>query len=262
MPYVSVNGIHLYYEESGLGAPLLLVHGLGSSSRDWEAQTEHFADQYRVLRLDLRGHGHSERPEGPYYISQFARDVAVVLRKLDAAPAHVIGLSMGGMVALELGAGAPHLVRSLVIVNSVADMRLHTWRDVWIYVSRRLAVQVLGMRWVGRMLARKLFVKPHQEELRHTFAERWSKNDKQAYLWSIDAIMRWSVSGRLNRICVPTLLVSTDEDYTPVAAKERIVDQLPCAELAVVNDARHALPVEKPKEFHEIVDEFLAGLER
>ena len=258
MPFCSIDGTRLYYTERGVGTPLLFVHGLGSSGRDWAAQIDHFADHYRVLRLDLRGHGRSERGEGPYSIAQFARDVAVLLRKRDAVPAHVAGLSMGGMVTLELAAGAPQLTRSLVVVNSVADMRLHSWHNVWVYVSRRAAVQVLGMRRVGQLLARKLFVKPSQEDLRRKFVRRWAQNDKQAYLWSMDAIMRWSVADRLAQIDVPTLFVSSDKDYTPVSTKRHIVDQMPNAELAVVDDARHALPVERPDEFNTILDDFLA----
>ncbi|MFB6272428.1 MAG: alpha/beta fold hydrolase [Salinibacter sp.] len=257
MPYCEVDGTRLYWSERGDGPPLLLVHGLGSSGRDWAAQVDYFAKHYRVLRIDLRGHGRSERGDGPYSIAQFARDVAVFLRRRAAAPVHVMGLSMGGMVAFELAAGAPRLVRSLVVVNSVADMRLHTWHDVWFYVSRRLAVQVLGMRRVGQILARRLFVKPGQENLRRTFVRRWAQNDKQAYLWSMDAIMRWSVTDRLDRIDVATLLVASDKDYTPVSAKERIAAQIPNAELAVVDDARHALPVERPRAFNETVAEFL-----
>jgi pimeloyl-ACP methyl ester carboxylesterase len=126
-------------------------------------------------------------------MAQFARDVAVLLRKRDAVPAHVVGLSMGGMVTLQLGADAPRLARSLVVVNSVADAELRTWHDVWFYFSRRTAVQLLGMRQVGEILAERLFVKPEQEELRREFVRRRAQNDKQAYLWAMDAIMGWSV---------------------------------------------------------------------
>ncbi len=258
MPYLRVDGTRLYWNQRGVGPPLLFVHGLGSSGRDWAAQVDHFADHYRVLRIDLRGHGRSERGDGPYAIAQFARDVAVFLRKQGAVPAHVVGLSMGGMVALELAAGTQVLPRSLVVVNSVADMRLRSWHDVWVYCSRRLTVQLLGMRRVGHLLAQKLFVKPSQEDLRRKFVRRWARNDKRAYLWAMDAIMRWSVADRLGRIGTPTLLVSSDADYTPVAAKKRIVQRMPDAELAVVEDARHALPVERPDTFNTIVDDFLA----
>jgi pimeloyl-ACP methyl ester carboxylesterase len=262
MPYLSVDGTRLYYDEQGAGPPLLLIHGLGSSSRDWFKQVDHFADRYRVLRVDLRGHGRSERPPGPYHIAQFARDVAVCLRRLDAAPAHVVGLSMGGMVALQLAADAPPLVRSLVVANSVADTRLQTWGDLWFYVSRRLSVQLLGMRRVGRLLAGRLFPKPDQDSLRREFIKRWAQNDKQAYVGSVDAIMGWSVRDRLPSIAVPTLLVSSDQDYTPVAAKNRIAARMPNAELAVVEDARHALPVEKPDAFNALVADFLRRVDR
>jgi 3-oxoadipate enol-lactonase len=260
MPHCSVDDIRLYYDETGTGEPLLFIHGLGSSSRDWVEQVTHFKDDYRVLRVDLRGHGRSGRSEGPYHIAQFARDVAVLLRRLDADPAHVVGLSMGGMVALQLGADAPQLVRSLVVTNSIADAELQTWHDVWFYLSRRTAVQLLGMRRVGQLIARKLFVKPDQEHLRREFVERWSKNDKQAYLWSIDAIMGWSIWDRLPQISARTLLVAAEHDYTPVSEKTRIVAEMPEAELAVVEDARHALPVEKPAAFNAVVEEFLADV--
>lgn len=260
MPYLSVDDIRLYYEEGGDGDPLLFLHGLGSSTRDWFAQVPHFADDYRVIRLDLRGHGRSERPRGPYHMAQFSRDVAVCLRHLDVGPAHVVGLSMGGMVAFQLAADTPDLIRSLVIVNSVADARLHTWHDVWFYLSRRFVVRMLGMRRVGRIIAHRLFVKSDQEELRREFIKRWAANDRRAYLWSIDAIMGWSVEHRLSDITAPTLVVSSEDDYTPVSTHRRIATQLPNAVHRIVPDARHALPVEKPEVFNVLVETFLEGI--
>jgi pimeloyl-ACP methyl ester carboxylesterase len=257
MPYCRVDGVRLYYEEEGWGTPLLFVHGLGSSGRDWFAQVPHFEDRYRVIRVDLRGHGRSERPEGPYHMAEFSRDVAVLLRKLDAVPAHVVGLSMGGMVALQLGVDAPQVLRSLTIVNSTADTRIHTWRDLWFYLSRRGAVQVLGMRRVGQIIANRLFVEPDQEDLRREFVRRWARNDKQGYVWSVDAIMGWSVWDRLSTIATRTLLVAAEHDYTPVAEKNRIAARMPNAELEVVAGARHALPVEKPEAFNAVLDRFL-----
>ena len=261
MPYCHVDDVRLYYESEGTGAPLVFVHGLGSSTRDWYEQIGPFAEHYRVIRVDLRGHGRSDRPEGPYHMATFARDVAVLLRRLDAAPAHVVGLSMGGMVALQLAADAPRLVRSLVVVNSAADTRLHTWKDVWFYLSRRAAVQVLGMRRVGQLIARRLFVRPEQADLRREFVRRWAQNDRQGYLWSVDAIMGWSVTDRLSSITAPTLLVSSEHDYTPVSEKNRMAATMPRADLAVVEDARHALPVERPEAFNALVEAFLARVE-
>jgi len=258
---VTVDGARLHVEEDGQGEPLLLVHGLGSSARDWFAQVPHFASRYRVLTLDLRGHGRSDKPREAYSISQFARDVAVLLRKRDAWPAHVVGLSMGGMVALQLALNAPALVRSLTVVNSASDVRLKTWHDIWFYASRRLAVQVLGMRRVGKIIADKLFVRPDQENLRREFVERWADNDPAAYVRTVDAIMGWSVQDRLHEIDIPSLFVSSEHDYTPVSSKNLAVARMPNAELAVVDGARHALPVEKPEAFNAILDDYLQRVE-
>jgi pimeloyl-ACP methyl ester carboxylesterase len=148
-----------------------------------------------------------------------------------------------------------------VVVNSAVDVRLKTWRDVWFYVSRRYAVKMLGMRRVGKLIANRLFVRPEEERIRREFVERWSQNDKAAYLRSVDAIMGWSVHDRLASIDVPALLVSSEHDYTPVSAKNLTVARMPRAELAVVEGARHALPVERPDTFNTLLDAFLARVE-
>jgi len=83
MPSIQVNQIGLYYESSGQGEPLLFIHGLGSSSRDWEYQVPCFTERYRVVTPDLRGHGKSDKPPGPYSSLQFACDIAELIRSLD-----------------------------------------------------------------------------------------------------------------------------------------------------------------------------------
>ena len=118
MPVLELDDIDLYYETRGDGEPLLLIHGLGSSTRDWEHQVEYFARHYRVILFDARGHGRSGKPPGPYSMVLFATDAARLLQALDAHPAHVVGISMGGMFAFELALSNAEWVKSLVIVNS------------------------------------------------------------------------------------------------------------------------------------------------
>ena len=120
MPTASIGDLKLYYEECGDGAPLLFIHGLGSSTRDWERQVPVFSGRYRVVTLDLRGHGRSDKPPGPYIISLFAQEVADLMKSLDLGPAHVVGLSLGGFVAAQLAVDHGELLRSVVIVNTLA----------------------------------------------------------------------------------------------------------------------------------------------
>lgn len=257
MGTIAVNDTTLHYREAGSGEPLVFIHGLGSSADDWARQIDAFADRYRVIAFDVRGHGQSAKPDGPYSMPLFAEDAAALLRALDAAPANVVGLSMGGMIAFQLAADAPALVKRLVVVNSMPEAELDSLKDRWIYWSRRLASTMLGMRATGKMIARRIFVKPEQGTLRQQFIERWAANDKQAYLATIDAIAGWSVADRLDAITCPALVVSADQDYTPVAVKREYAAQMPNAELTVIEDSHHATPVERPQAFNHVLSGFL-----
>ena len=117
MPTIRVHGIDLYYEVHGAGQPVLLIHGLGSSTRDWDLQVPALAARFKVITFDVRGHARSEKPKQRYSVKLFADDTAALIRALDIAPVHVIGISMGGMIAFQLAVDSPGLVRSLVIVK-------------------------------------------------------------------------------------------------------------------------------------------------
>jgi 3-oxoadipate enol-lactonase len=254
---IAVNGTRLHYRNAGTGEPLVFVHGLGSSGQDWAKQVDAFSDRYRVITFDVRGHGQSDKPDGPYSIPLFAADTAALLRKLEAVPATIVGLSMGGMIAFQLAVDAPDLVRRLVVVNSMPEAKLDSIRDRWIYWSRRTVSSLLGMRATGQFIASRIFPKPAQGTLRQQFIERWAANDKQAYLATIDAIAGWSVEEQLDQITCPTLVVAAADDYTPVSVKRDYIDRMPNATLEVIEDAHHAAPVERPETFNRVVERFL-----
>jgi len=257
MAKMRVRDINLNYEIAGHGQPIVFIHGLGSSARDWEIQIDFFSKEYQVVVLDLRGHGKSDKPPGPYSIPLFTRDTVELIETLGIAPAHVVGISMGGMVGFQLAVDAPELVRSLVVVNSGPEMVIKTLKDrvqVW---QRFLIVRLLGMRKMGEVLGGRLFPKPEQSELRQVFVERWAENDPSAYRNAMRAIVGWSVRENIERIQIPVLLVAADGDYTPVHVKAAYVKQIPRAEMVVIEDSRHATPVDRPDEFNRVVLDFL-----
>ena len=261
MPPMHIRGIDLYYETSGQGQPILFIHGLGSSTHDWELQVTFFSKHYRAVTFDVRGHGRSENPPGPYSIPQFAADTAGLIQALGIAPAHVVGISLGGMIAFQLAADAPNLVRSLVIVNAAPEFVVRTFQDRFQVFQRQLIVRLLGMRKMAEVLSKRLFPKPEQDDLRRLFVDRWVENDPRAYREAMQAIVGWSVTDRLSTVSCPTLVIAADQDYTPVAVKEAYVAQMPRAELVVIKDSRHATPVEWPDQFNEAVAAFLSRQE-
>ncbi len=260
MPFHSVNGLDLHYEVAGQGDPVVFIHGLGSSTRDWHSQVEFFSTDHRVISVDLRGHGQSSKPTDAYSIQQFATDVGHLLEQTDNSPAHIVGLSLGGMVALELAVTRPDLVRSLVLVNSGPEMPRDTWwvrTKVWLMLFiRTLIVRFFGMRKLGAKLADNLLPEPGQRELRETFIKRWAENDPKAYLASMWALRSWSVSSRLGSIACPTCIISGQFDYTPLSYKQAYAAKMPQATIISIPASRHLTPIDQPDLFNEAVASF------
>jgi 3-oxoadipate enol-lactonase len=258
MPTAHVNGTDLYYEIHGDGEPVLLVHGLGSSTLDWAPQVAALAPHYRVIVFDVRGHGRSAKPRQRYSVALFADDTAALIRALALGPVHVVGISMGGMIAFQLAAVAPDLVRSLVIVNSGPAMPIKTFAQRLMIWTRIAIVRLQGMRKMGEVLANRLLPKPEHAALRAQFIERWAANDPRAYLSALKGLVNWGVMERLGSIHCPTLILTADQDYAPVELKRAYTAMIPGAELVVIDDARHMLPVERPDAFNDALLSFLA----
>lgn len=258
MAYFEHEGCTLHYEEYGQGEPLVLLHGLGSSCQDWEYQVPELARKYRVILLDVRGHGRSDKPRERYSIAGFSADLLALLEHLNTGPVHLAGLSMGGMIGFQFAVDHPHRLRSLCIVNSAPEVKLRSRDDYWQWFKRWSLARLLSLETIGKGLAARLFPKPEQAELRRKMAERWARNDKRAYLASFDAIVGWGVQERLGQIRCPTLVISADHDYTPIQLKQRYVALIPQARLAVIEDSRHATPLDQPRLFNQTLLQFLA----
>lgn len=258
MPVVTLPNLRMSYEEAGTGEPVVLLHGLGSSSRDWEDQFPALSSRYRVIAPDLRGHGDSDKLTRST-IGAMADDVAQLLAALGTGPVRVVGISMGGMVAFQLALDAPALVQSLVIVNSGPDAVPRTLKHRFAIWLRFALLRVFGMRRLSAVIADKLFPAPSQEALRRRFVERTATNDPAAYKAALRAITSWSIEDRLDAVHAPTLVVSADQDYTPIALKARYVAKLPDARLVVIPSSRHATPMDQPARFNQTVLEFFAG---
>lgn len=257
MPTFQTDSIEIHYDITGEGEPILFIHGLGSSSRDWEDQVSFFSKNYQVLTVDVRGHGKSEKPPGPYSISQFALDIASLIKFLNISPLHVVGISMGGMISFQLATTEPELFKSLTAVNSAPEFIPRKFKEHLQVLQRLLIFKFLSMEKIGNILSKKLFPKPHHEKIAKKFVKRWAENDKRAYMDSMRAILGWGVADQLDKIDCPVLVLASDQDYTTVESKEAFVAKIKNAELVVIDDTRHALPVEEPEKFNQALSVFL-----
>lgn len=258
MPILQLrDGLRMHYDEAGSGPVLVLLHGLGSSSRDWEHQVPAFAAHYRVIVPDLRGSGASDKPRGPYRIADFAADVWALLDELGIDRAAIVGLSMGGATAFEMAATRPQAVRRLVVVNCGPSFPVNSPRKLFEVAMRLMVVRLLGMQRMAEIVGARLFPAPDQAAIRAEFTRRYAGNEKQHYLWSLRSLPGWSVVIRLGRIDCPALMIAAEHDYTPVTEKQVAVDCLARGELAVIANSRHATPIDSPEQFNRVVLEFL-----
>lgn len=254
---MSHAGRRLSYRKTGTGPAVLLLHGLGSGARDWEPQTLALAGRFTVIAPDLRGHGISSPASGAIDIAEQAADMATLLMREGIDRADVVGMSMGGAIALQMALDFPERVRSLTVVNSRSAFAPRSWRERLTYWQRLLIVRLLGLPRLGRILAGRLF--PDQPGLQAWFIERFGDNDQTSYLAALRGLAAWSVVHRLGEIRCPTLIVAADQDYTPLQDKRDDCARIPGARLAVIEDARHAVTVERPQAFNAVLLSFLDG---
>ncbi|HXG03458.1 MAG TPA: alpha/beta fold hydrolase, partial [Candidatus Binatia bacterium] len=186
MPVLNVPGARLQWEahasaEAATAPALVLLHGLGSSSADWLFQVPVFAARYRVLAVDLPGHGRSEA-RGRLSVEGMAAAVGALLRDLGEGPAHLLGLSLGGCVALALAAAQPERVRSLVLVNAFARLRPTGARGALRLLTRLGLLAAAPMPVVAAHVARGLFPRPDQRALYERAVASLSATPRRRYL--------------------------------------------------------------------------------
>jgi len=263
MPELKREGVRLFYHVWGTEGPgVVLVHGLGSCGEDWPFQVERWQRHYRLVAPDLRGHGQSAPIRAPVTVADLADDVAAIVQAADVAPAHVVGLSLGGMVAQELALRHPELVRSLVLVNTFCRLRVRGWRDrrrIW---ARTLALRLLPMSFVARSTARRLFPQPEDAELYRAAVERLRGNDRRSIWLAWQAIRHHDTCDRLEHMRVPTLVVHGEEDTTVSYVDCQVLAQrIPGAQLKTIPNSGHATPLDAPNRFNMAVEEFWKRVE-
>lgn len=255
MPTIAINNVKSSYQKQGKGPAVVLIHGLGSSSLDWSPQIEALEKDYTVVVPDLYGHGQSMSVPQPLAISDYADQVAAILDHEGLGAAHIVGLSLGGAVAFQFAVQRPELVESLVIINSRANFRPSGWRENMTVLSRGLISRLLGMKVFSKVLAKKLF--PNSEQLQQLFQTRFVKNKPKNYRQCMRALLNWSAESLLQSIICPVLIVASEYDYYPLDDTKAYMEKLGNAQLRVIEGAHHAVTLEKPTAFNQVLLEHL-----
>jgi pimeloyl-ACP methyl ester carboxylesterase len=261
MPQATINGARIHYERAGQGIPVIFLHAGIADHRMWEPQVPAFAQEYDVIRPDMRGFGRSELP--PQRWSPVA-DVLGLIDELNLKPAHVVGCSMGGGVAIDFALDHPDRISKLVLVGPGIGGRQFGAKYPELFADVEAADAAGDMDAVNRAEARLWLDGPRRPEgyvkggLRELFLDmnggNFSSDFKSAPIDHLDP----PAAERLAEISTPTLVVVGDSDAPPIFdAVELLMEQVPHARKAVIHDAAHLPNLEHPDEFNRVVLEFL-----
>jgi pimeloyl-ACP methyl ester carboxylesterase len=240
--------------------PVVLLHGLGSSSRDWDFQRVALQARYRVIAIDLPGHGSRPRPRRPLSVHGMAGEVTRVLKDEALPAAHVVGVSLGACVALSLALQAPDRVRSLTLVSGFARLRPAGAAGGLRMLLRLALLTAAPMRLVAWQVARATFPQPEQGELRRLAAASLQRTSRRSYAAAIGALLAFDVRTRLARVRCPTLVVAGSDDRTvPASAARVLAAGIPGARVLIVPGGGHAPHCDTPAAVNAALLDFLAS---
>lgn len=253
-----VNGIDLNYYDSAPGAgdlqPVLFVHGLGGCWQAWQFQEPAFAaaSAYRIVAVDLRGHGRSSKPHESNTVSLMAQDLAELVGQLGLGSVYLVGHSLGGMVSFQLAATRPDLVSRLAIINSFSRIPSVKPKAIFKLIYRTSIIYGLGLQAWARALSWELLPHSHQADLRRKLVGLSAgMDDRKAYVEAMKAAVKADLRPLLPRLRGPVLLLAADKDYTPITAKVGDLELInssrygtgePLAELVEIKNSRHLSP--------------------
>lgn len=227
---------------------LVLVHSLAMTADFWDATARAVGPELDVLAIDCRGHGASDKPEGPYSVELFANDLAAVLDDAGWDTAIVGGASMGGCVALTFAATYPERITGLALIDTTAwygETAIADWEE------RGRKAMIGGMAAMTSYQKTRWFsdsFRAENEDIVEQAIEVFVANDPATYLETCRMLGRCNRSDTLSRIFVPCEIVVGEEDYaTPVAMAEYMHNAIKGSNLTVIPKARHLTPLEVPE---------------
>jgi pimeloyl-ACP methyl ester carboxylesterase len=273
MPYATTgDGVRLYFEETGSGHPLILVHEFAGDLRSFEPQIRHFGKRFRVIAFNARGFPPSDVPEhvSSYSQARAADDILAVLDHIGAPEAHIVGLSMGGFAALHFGLRHPQRALSLCICGcgyGAEPVKRETFRaeaDTIAAMIRKDGMAAFAERYAygpTRVQYENKDPRGHAE-FKAMLAEHsavGSANTQQGVQKERPSL--YNLVDEMKRLTVPTLIVTGDEDWPCLLPGILMKQSIPSAALAVIPNSGHAINIEEPEEYNRIIGDFLSQVE-
>jgi 3-oxoadipate enol-lactonase len=256
MPFVDIRGAQLHYIEAGSGRPIVCFHSTPASAEFYRPQLEHFGSRHRVIAVDLRGHGDSDKPRGPYPMSAFLEDYVALFDALGVKDFVLVGCSVGGIIAQLYALAHGANLAGLVLIGSPCSRR---GRDV---AGFHRAVREKGWEAVARGLVDKQLHAATSPEVKAWALAEYLKTPLYVREAEEEALLaEIHHTDRVHEIAVPTLLVAGEAEEREIFEQMELMSgRIPDAEWHVVAGAAHVPNFEKPAEFNAIMARYLARI--
>jgi len=256
----TVNGIELYYEDRGKGPVLVFVHGLGENSNSWKYQMEFFEKTFRVIAMDLRGHGKSADGEEPITMTLFADDVLALLEGLGIKKAHFVGHSMGGLINQEIAAHHGSSMQTMVL-SDAAGFYPPPFGTTGLE-ERLRRIDTMSMDDVAQAIVDVACCPTAPAAIKAEVKEMFAANRKVPYRQATIATLKADYRPYHSQMTMPTLLLVGQYDQTtPLSYAQFLNAAIPGSKLQIIPGAAHMTKLENPTAYNRAVAEFLAPFE-
>ncbi len=266
MTYAQVNGVKIYFEEHGKGFPLIFVHGWTSNNWIWFNQVKYFKDKFRVITLDLKGHGDSDKPKSEYLMSDFAKELYDFINQLLGEEDYVlIGHSMGGMVVLTYAINPKYTANlmglipcgtSFTMENPVLSQMVEQLKTGEVKYDRKLGEVLSKLAFNGK------FARKHKDLVQRNIEEGLRCPDHVAIACMDAFVNKYNIESDLANISVPTLLLTGDKDsMVDGTSSEKMLTLISNATLdAIGPNVGHNLQIEQPEKYNRILEAFIDSI--
>ena len=262
MPEIVQGNGRTYYESTGEGDPMILIRGLSSNADHWYAQVPDLSKHYRVITFDNRGIGRSSDPGGTFTIRDMAADVAALMDALGIERAHVMGLSMGGMIAQELAIQHPQRVKGLILAVThcggkqqvkATDEVMETIQRMTIDDSMEARIKAAAVFFAPQTLSENIAVIQEYATVSMKHPAGGEILQRQ-----LNAIQGHDAFDRLHLIQAPTLVLTGAQDVLiPPENSKILADHIPNAEYIVIKGGGHQILIEQPEACNRAMIDFL-----
>ncbi len=241
--------------------PILFLHGLGSRGNSWVYQLERLSEiGFRPIAVDIPGFGESKWNQTHWSISETANELWNFMQELNLTRFNVVGISMGGTIAIQLSLNYPESIERLVLVNTFACLKPKRLNE-WLYFSRRGIKSIIrGPKAQAEMVAWRVLPNENQAELRAQLINDIRSANPTAYRWAMISLAMFDVRNQLSRIQCPTLVISGDRDTTvPLQNQSELRKGIKNSEHIIIQNSGHAIIADQPEQFTQRLIQFLTS---